>query len=854
MEKIGLQAVMETAAFQAGMNTYLAGIGRMETETDRAAGQAAKTTEEMAKKQEAALQKVGLAFSAVGAAGTALLTSLAMTASRSEELGVILDVTATNAVRLAEAEAEAAAESGDLATQQAALARASGLNARAVDAQVEAVKGLGITTQAASKTIALLIRYNLDWQKSTDLARLAQDAATFAAQDSSEALDGLIHGITTLNPRVLRQYGILINLEQEYSKFADAAGRTSTSITDLEKQQIAFNAVLRQAPTIAGAYEASMLTASKQIRSLSRDVTEVAEAFGQHLTPMLNSAVGGLRDLLKWLANLPPEMQATAVQVLAVGSGLASLVGAATLVIPKIIAMKNALMDLALVQQLASAGLLGPVGLVAGLVAAAGVAILYAENLEKAHRQEAAGIATTAESYDEYIRLLDAAGLGSYALSESLYEVANAADEAAGSIDALALQDARQNIAALVDRTVQWAEEQRAAGLAGVELADNVELLTDRLTFYIREMNDAELAVVSNREELLNLAIEYGLAADEALAFADAVEEAARRQRIANDFMRGADSPVEVWQEIAEEEANAAAAGKLYEDSLRENLNWVDILAQQEKARFDQLAALHQAEQEYADASTDAVERAAEQMVDAEERADDQRLDARRQLIDAQDDLEADHADRVEDLQRDLARVAVDLADDILDAEADAAQARIDAAQDMTDALADLERDLAADREAAAQDMARDIAEIERDLADDREDAARDLAQDLEDLERDRAEREEDLARDLARDLADIEDDYERSITEAREDYYADLEELAAEHADRLASIEERYANERRSIEDKYRVGPSEEEAADARREALLEELEYLQSLAGQGAENRDARIGEIIEELDELK
>ncbi|NIV28249.1 MAG: phage tail tape measure protein, partial [Anaerolineae bacterium] len=85
---------------------------------------------------------------------------------------------------------------------------------------------------------------------------------------------------------------------------------------------------LAQAPNIAGAYEAAMDTASKQLRSLSRDTTEVAEAFGEHLTPALNAGVGALRDVLKWMRDLPDPIQSTAVQLGVAAAALSSFLGA----------------------------------------------------------------------------------------------------------------------------------------------------------------------------------------------------------------------------------------------------------------------------------------------------------------------------------------------------------------------------------------------------------------------------------------------------------------------------------------------------------------------------------------------
>jgi hypothetical protein len=195
--------------------------------------------------------------------------------------------------------AEYAARTQTLGVVMDQLAKVNNLGTGAVRAQAEEVKRLGITTQEAMGTVNKMIFAQLDLKKSTDLARLAQNAAVIAGVNSSEALAGIIHGITTRQTEVLRTYGIIVDFERAYQQAARERGR---ELATVEKQEIALQEVLKQGTKISGAYEAAMLTAGKQLTSLSRYADEAKNAIGEGLAPALSSAVMHMTQLSKFAA------------------------------------------------------------------------------------------------------------------------------------------------------------------------------------------------------------------------------------------------------------------------------------------------------------------------------------------------------------------------------------------------------------------------------------------------------------------------------------------------------------------------------------------------------------------------
>lgn len=192
--------------------------------------------------------------------------------------------------------AQYAARTQTLTVTTEQLARVNHLSAGATRAVVEGLKNQGITTQEALGTVNKMIFAQLDLAKAQNIARVAQDAAVIAGINSSQALDGIIHGIVTRQPEVLRTYGIIVNFEQAFVTESRKLGR---ALTDQEKVQLALNLVLREGAKITGVYEAAMTTAGKQVTSLTRHALEAQNAVGEKFLPAFSSAVSILEKTAK---------------------------------------------------------------------------------------------------------------------------------------------------------------------------------------------------------------------------------------------------------------------------------------------------------------------------------------------------------------------------------------------------------------------------------------------------------------------------------------------------------------------------------------------------------------------------
>lgn len=217
-------------------------------------------------------QSIGLVGSLVSAYKLAgAIKDVAMLAARHETLGVVMGVVGNNA--------------GFMSTR--------------MNTYAAALEKTGISMIESQSNLTKMVQAHLDLSKATELARIAQDAAVIGNMNSSEAFAHMIYGIQSGQVEVLRTIGINVNFENSYKAVAAQLKKTADNLTESEKATARMNAVLASGPAIAGAYEAAMDTAGKQVLSMTRYLDDLQVLSGEIFTPALTLVVEQITDALK---------------------------------------------------------------------------------------------------------------------------------------------------------------------------------------------------------------------------------------------------------------------------------------------------------------------------------------------------------------------------------------------------------------------------------------------------------------------------------------------------------------------------------------------------------------------------
>lgn len=344
-------------------------------QTGAAAGQADRlrqSQEQLRRKTEelyGGMTRLGGAMVAMSAPLLALTGGAVMAAARYEELGVAVNATAENTGRSA----------GEMAALEDALMKT------------------GISASGSREFLLRLMQAEIDLSYATKLARAAQDLAVIGMTNSTETANDLAYAIASLNPRILRKYGIVANIIptlEAYGKSMGYSGEQLKAFTatadDNIKRQAMLQMVLQESAKFTGVYEAAMGTAAKQIRSMERYAQDLAVEMGDALVPALNWAVTAACGLLTWFSNLDKGTKGVLATAGAVTGAILLLGGTALLVIPQIVKLGEAIVTVGknIVTLITSgAGLSAMQGALLGVGAALAVVavafVLYQQNQQR---------------------------------------------------------------------------------------------------------------------------------------------------------------------------------------------------------------------------------------------------------------------------------------------------------------------------------------------------------------------------------------------------------------------------------------------------------------------------------------
>ena len=105
----------------------------------------------------------------------------------------------------------------------------AGYTSSQMDMYAQQVAKMGITTRESMNSVIKMASSKMDLAKATQLARVAQDAATIGEVNSSEALGRMIDGIRSGEVEILKTLGLNVSFEQSYKKMDDKLGKNAKS-------------------------------------------------------------------------------------------------------------------------------------------------------------------------------------------------------------------------------------------------------------------------------------------------------------------------------------------------------------------------------------------------------------------------------------------------------------------------------------------------------------------------------------------------------------------------------------------------------------------------------------------------
>lgn len=173
------------------------------------------------------------------------------------------------------------------------------------------VEKTGISMLRARQSIQIMAAAQLDMSKTSELARVAQDGATLAGINSSEAFQKLVQGITTGEARIIRHMGIMVNFKTALDKYAHATNQNVMALSEEEKMRVRLKAVLDEGSKRLGVYEAAMTTAGKQMLSMVRYTENLQVQLGEVFNPTTNAVVFELVGLMHKASERMKEWKAS---------------------------------------------------------------------------------------------------------------------------------------------------------------------------------------------------------------------------------------------------------------------------------------------------------------------------------------------------------------------------------------------------------------------------------------------------------------------------------------------------------------------------------------------------------------
>lgn len=231
---------------------------------------------------------------------------------------------------------------------------------------------------SSNRAMALGVGNNME--DITTLMEIARLKGRALGLDTTQAFNDIVTGIGRGSPLILDNLGIMIKHGEAQEQYARQLGKTVEELTDAEKSQAIFNAVMKSGKKDLEEAGPIALSFGERMQQVKKETADASVSLGQAFLPILEDLAKIVVPLINNIAKFTKEnkdlVKILTLVTLAV-SGLVAIVGTLGLILPPIIAGIGAMGAV-------MAFILSPAGLVIAIIGAlitAGV-LLY-QNWDK---------------------------------------------------------------------------------------------------------------------------------------------------------------------------------------------------------------------------------------------------------------------------------------------------------------------------------------------------------------------------------------------------------------------------------------------------------------------------------------
>lgn len=177
------------------------------------------------------------------------------------------------------------------------VAHAYGENADILIAKMKKVSAGIIDDSALMQRVVKGLQQGLSGDQIVKILEISRTAARNAGEDIKTAFDGITNAIANQQTRALKNYGIVIDQSKAYERYAEKIGLTVDQLTEYDRTQALFNAVVAEGKRQAEAFGEVVEDVSEKLQRFSSRVDETKETIGKS-TLWLSSTLG---SMLYWL-------------------------------------------------------------------------------------------------------------------------------------------------------------------------------------------------------------------------------------------------------------------------------------------------------------------------------------------------------------------------------------------------------------------------------------------------------------------------------------------------------------------------------------------------------------------------